>query len=156
MNKITIRRATDTDISGIVALNVQSQARLEVMNPVFWKAHPDAPARFEAWMHKSLTLEDRAMFVAMEAGAVVGYLIAQVVPAPPIYASQVAGLVDDFFVLDERADLRAALLEAGEAFLRSREVVGCAVMCAVKWEAKREFLERKLYAPNTLWMWKTY
>ena len=72
-----VRPARAEDVPGIVERSAEHRRTLANINPHFWHIHPEANNRFGAWMRHSLTLKDRDMFVAAEAGEVHGYVIAQ-------------------------------------------------------------------------------
>jgi len=141
----TVARAED--LPAIAAASADRRAMLERLHPQFWQPHPDAAARFAAWMAKSLTLADRDMFVG---GG--GYAISQ--PAtrlhvPAAYRLDGIGIVDDFHAPDmARAD---ALFAAAEYARARREDRAMLVVCPAAWTEKRALLERAGYAPALTW-----
>jgi hypothetical protein len=94
-----VRAATPADVPAIVAMGARSQKALCQANARMWTPHPEAPARFGAWMHYSLNLTDRRIFVHGE-HEFGGFVIAQ--PISPFHMpltsrSEHLGLIDDFW-----------------------------------------------------------
>ncbi|SFJ01447.1 hypothetical protein [Albimonas pacifica] len=155
------RPAGAADIPGLVALSAAHRATLEGLDP-FWRRHPDADARFEAWMRRSLTLADRDMRVGGPAEDVAGYLVAQ--PAsrlhvPPAHDLSPIGVIDDFHHRD-LADPESlanggrgalALLQAGEAAFAARSVDTAFVVCPAAWRSKAALLAAAGYRTAMTW-----
>ncbi|GGB15366.1 hypothetical protein [Allosediminivita pacifica] len=156
-----VRRATEADIPGIVARSAEHRDILHGLED-FWETHPDADARFGAWMKKSLTLADRDMFVAARGVEVDGYLVTQ--PATPLhfpYAHDIAttGFVDDFYhvaLSDPGADPGIAsaadgLFVRGETALNARGNAAMLIVCPAAWQSKRAMLERLGHGVVLVW-----
>lgn len=154
-----VRKAQEDDVPAIVASSARNRNILFHLD-AFWRPHPDADARFGNWMKRSLTLQDRDMFVPED--GVQGYAIAQ--PATALHvpaASRVAGIgfVDDFFHADfadpgalENAGSGArALLGAAEAALAARGNGAALVVCPAAWASKIKALEKAGYATAITW-----
>ena len=146
-----VRPATEDDVPGIVARSAENRGVLYDIDP-FWAIHPEADARFDAWMRRSLTLPDRDMIVMGGPEALEGYVIAQ--PAsrlhfPPAHDITGTGVIDDFYHPDlaDPAALTnggaggAALLRAAEAAFAERGTGAAFVVCPAGWRAKAELLE---------------
>src|SRR5262249_20831788 len=142
------------DVPGIVKRGAEHRRTLAKINPRFWHIHPEADSRFGAWMHHSLTLKDRDMFVAADAGGVHGYVIAQ--PISPLLvptAHEVAGIgvVDDFYdedfaniwALSSSGLSSETLLTAAESAFAQRAVDSALVVCPAGWSSKIALLERR-------------
>ncbi|QUJ75632.1 hypothetical protein KDD17_11770 [Sulfitobacter albidus] len=149
------RPATAQDIPGIVARSAENREILFEIDP-FWAIHPEADARFGAWMQRSLTLTDRDMLVHGPAADVEGYLIAQ--PAsrlhfPVGHDISAVGVIDDFYHRDLAAGGTgaAALLQAGEAAFAARGTQAVFVVCPAGWAAKIALLEQAGYATAMVW-----
>ncbi|MEM8730726.1 MAG: hypothetical protein AAGF79_12485 [Pseudomonadota bacterium] len=157
----TVRPAGPQDIAGIVSASARNRAILEALNP-FWDRHPEADARFESWMCKSLTLSDRDMMVPRVGGQRTGYAIAQ--PAgplhvPPAHESAHIGFLDDFYhdafadpeaLSADSSDARDLLTAAESAFV-ARGYKTTLVVCPDAWSSKRTLLETAGYAPALIW-----
>ena len=157
----TVRPATEADVPDIVARSAENRAVLSDIDP-FWAIHPEADARFDAWMRRSLTLPDRDMLVMGPAEALEGYVIAQ--PAsrlhfPPAHDITRTGVIDDFHHPDlaDPATLAGggagatALLRAAEAAFAERGVGAAFVVCPAGWRSKVEVLEAAGYETAMVW-----
>ncbi|MDF2234358.1 hypothetical protein P2H44_17495 [Albimonas sp. CAU 1670] len=155
------RPAEPADIAGLVACSAEHQATLEALDP-FWRRHPDADARFEAWMRRSLTLEDRDMRVAGPPEALEGYLVAQ--PAsrlhvPPAHDISRIGVIDDFHhrdfadpgTLADEGQGALALLQAGEAAFAARGVDTAFAVCPAAWRSKADLFAAAGYRTAMVW-----
>ena len=116
-------------------------------------------------MRRSLTLTDRDMLVAVEAGEVQGYIIAQ--PVAPLLvpaAHELAGIgvIDDFYdaaFADVPAERDGGsggrnLLSAAESAFARGAVDSTLVVCPAAWSSKVALLERSGYRAAKLWMLK--
>jgi hypothetical protein len=160
-----VRAAVPEDVPEIVKLSARHRWMLAELNSRFWHIHPDADRRFDAWMHRSLTLKDRDMIVAGEPGTVQGYIIAQ--PCSPLLmpvGHEVApiGVIDDFYDVDfadaavvaNGGSSGEALLAAAENAFKRRGVDSTLVVCPAAWSSKISLLERRGYRTAKLWMMK--
>lgn len=160
-----VRPARADDVDAIVASSADNRRLLHFL-AAFWKPHDAADSRFGAWMHKSLTLADRDMFVAEEGGIVTGYAISQPVTPlhiPPGHEIAATGVIDDFYHTDLRDPDRlrgggrgaAQVFEAAEAALCARGNVAALVVCPAAWTSKTALLDAAGYAPAITWFKKT-
>lgn len=160
-----VRPAGAGDIAGIVARSAEHRRVIAALNERFWAPHQEADTRFDAWMRRSLTLEDRDMLVAGEGEALEGYAIAQ--PAsrlhfPPAHDIAATGILDDFFHRDFADPVRlshggqgaAALLGAAETAFARRGIAAAVVICPAAWPSKIETLEAAGYRTAITWMIK--
>lgn len=157
-----VRPAAAPDVADIVAMSAKSQRALCEANAQMWKPHPDAPARFAAWMTYSLTLVDRRIFVSSE-GDQGGFVIAQ--PVSPFHmplssARGHMGLIDDFwaasFAATEAANGSQArdLLNAAEIEFGRRGMTSAMLICPAAWPAKNRSVRSHGYRDGTTWMLK--
>lgn len=157
----TVRNATEADLPAIVALSAENRALLHKLDG-FWEPHPDADARFMAWMGKSLTLDDRDMFVSEHAGAVTGYAISQPVTPlhiPAAHDISATGIIDDFFHAglsdpDTLSDGAAPLLHAAEAARAARVNTAVLIVCPAAWTSRTALLEQAGYRTALTWFIK--
>lgn len=156
-----IRPATEADISGIVTRSIENRKVLCDIDP-FWEVHPEADARFAAWMTRSLTLQDRDMLVLDSSEIENGYAIAQ--PAsrlhfPPAHDITGTGVLDDYYhsELIDPATLASgskgarALLRAAETAFVNRGMTTVFVVCPAGWGSKIEMLEAAGYETAMVW-----
>ncbi|WP_323718375.1 hypothetical protein [Paracoccus aminovorans] len=157
-----VRDATRDDVSGIVAASAIHRRVLHEIHHLFWKPHKDADSRFNAWMNRSLTLEDRDLFVSDNEGQVRGYAISH--PATPLHFPTPhdisgVGVIDDFFhhvientqILGSSAQDAVDLFEAAEAARARRGDHSILVVCPAAWESKIGLLERMGYKGAITW-----
>ena len=156
-----IRPATIADVPGIVAHSAENRQVLYDIDP-FWEIHPEADARFSAWMTRSLTLRDRDMLVMGPSDSLEGYVIAQ--PAsrlhfPPAHDIIGTGVIDDYYhpeLADPRrlssgSDNAMELLRAAEAAFANRGMGAAFVVCPAGWRSKVEMLEAAGYETAMVW-----
>ena len=156
-----VRPATEADIPGIVARSAENRAVLFDVDP-FWAIHPEADARFDAWMRRSLALPDRDMLVMGPAEALEGYVIAQ--PAsrlhfPPAHDITRTGVIDDFYhpdladpdTLADGGTGAMALLRAAEAAFVERGLGAAFVVCPAGWRSKSRMLAAAGYETAMVW-----
>lgn len=161
----SIRKASEKDVPAIVAASADNRQVLFDLNPRFWKPHPEADARFDAWMRRSLTLTDRDMFVHEAEGGVDGYAISQ--PVTPLHlptAHRIGGIgiIDDLYHpdLEDPATLRGggpgvtALLQSAEAARASRGDQAVLVVCPAAWASRIALLEAAGYRNAITWFIK--
>ena len=160
-----VRGPTTDDIPGIVQLSARHRRTLAELSSRFWRIHPDADRRFDAWMRRSLTMKDRDMIVAGAPGEVRGYIIAQ--PCSPLllpvaHETAPLGVIDDFYDADfanvgavaNRGSSGEALLAAAENAFARRGVDSTLVVCPAAWSSKVSVLERRGYRTAKIWMLK--
>jgi hypothetical protein len=159
-----VRPASEADIGGIVARSAEHRAILDELDS-FWSPHAEADARFESWMRKSLTFEDRDILVSASPDVLEGYVIAQ--PAsrlnfPPAHDISATGVIDDFFhrqfadpdVITGGASGAAALFQAAETSFAVRGIETAFVVCPAAWASKRAVLANAGYETAMIWMIK--
>lgn len=159
-----VRQATQADVAGIVSRSAQNRQALFAID-TFWEIHPDADARFAAWMTRSLTLQDRDMMVLGSSDNLEGYVIAQ--PAsrlhfPPAHDIKGVGVLDDFFHPDfaDPASLSGtggganSLVRAAESAFARRGIDASFVVCPAGWASKIEMLEAAGYQTAMTWLIK--
>lgn len=149
-----VRPAETADLPAIVTASAEHRSSLETLHPTFWQPHPQADARFSAWMARSLTLPDRRLFVSADAR---GYVIAQ--PAtplhfPPAHATNGIGVIDDFHHPAFDDPNASALLRTAEGECHTRGQQAVMVVCPAAWHSKRALLESEGYAPALTWFIK--
>lgn len=157
-----VRQATEGDVPAIVTASAVHRSILARLHHLFWQPHDDADARFGAWMNRSLTLQDRDMFVAEEAGGIRGYAISH--PATPLHFPTPhdisgIGVIDDFFhdatqnpeELDISSLNAEALFLAAEAARAGRGDHSVLVVCPAAWQSKIEMLKHLGYSNAITW-----
>ena len=160
-----VRSARGADVGDIVRLSAEHRQVLHEID-AFWKPHAEADPRFGAWMEKSLTLEDRDMFVSAAGEGVTGYAISQ--PAtplhfPPAHEIGAIGVIDDFYhgsLSDPKAAKPASaeaamLFQAAEAARTARGNDALLVVCPADWTSKSALLKAEGYRNAITWFKKS-
>lgn len=156
-----VRLATEADLPSIVARAAENKRILFEIDP-FWERHPDADARFAAWMSRSLTLKDRNLLVTGPSEKLTGYAIAQ--PAsrlhfPSAHDITGTGVIDDYYHTDlanssalvGTGEGATELLRAAEAAFADKGVDAAFVVCPARWRSKVEMLEAAGYETAMVW-----
>jgi hypothetical protein len=137
---VRIRQATDDDVPVMLDLAAAQRAVHGQHQPVFWRAAESARAMQEMWFRFLLTSDDHHLLVSTDPdGRVVGFLIAQVVGAPPVYdPGGRTCTVDDFVA--EPGQAFDGLLDVARSWATTRGAVQMVVVTAAADAAKRSAL----------------
>jgi hypothetical protein len=149
-----MRPATSGDLDTILDLAAARRAIYEGYQPQFWRRAPDARAHQAPFFARLLENDRTLVLVAERAGQVVGFLIAQLVPAPPVYAP--GGLtcaVDDFWLAEGEDWLATggALLDESMRQAKGRGAAQAVVVCAHLDAPKRAMLAARGFAIASEW-----
>lgn len=147
-----VRPATEADLPALVRLNAAAQEGKRRANPRFWTPHPEAPARFEAWMRRSMTLPDRDVLVHEGPGRVDGFVIPQPSGLPPAHDAAGVGTLDDL-AADEWTTFDP-LLRAAHHALAARGYRTVQAICPADWAERRAMLEGAGFHTANLWLLK--
>lgn len=139
----TIRNASADDVSRMLDLAEQRRQEYAHYQPVFWKPATDAREKQSAWFAQLVQRENIVTLVYERDGEVIGFVIANFVPSPPVY--DVPGLtcsVDDFCVAAHEDWLHYGrkLLEAVMEEAKQRGAAQIVVVCAHLDHDKRSML----------------
>jgi hypothetical protein len=152
--EVVVRPARGDDLPAMVSLSGAKRRAYARHQPVFWRAAAGADEAQRRFFESSLTDPSLATLVAQRDGAVVGFAIGRVVPAPPVYdPGGLACVVDDFAVEDARAwaTVGAALLAAMRRVATERAAVQMVVVCGSHDEPKRAFLAARGLTSASEW-----
>jgi GNAT superfamily N-acetyltransferase len=101
---ILIQPATADDVPALVALSESKRTQYAAYQPQFWRKAADSAAAQTPYFHELLARENVLVYAAVEqtvsaADAIVGFVIAALVPAPAVYdPGGLTCLIDDFCV----------------------------------------------------------
>jgi GNAT superfamily N-acetyltransferase len=145
----TIRAATPDDVPAMLALAEEQRARYAPYQPKFWRPAANA-AEEQRPFFEQLVADPGVLTVVHERdGAVDGYLIAMLVPPPPVYEpGGPTCTIEEFWVADG-ADWEGAgraMLEATIGAAQAAGAVQAMVVCAHLDEAKRAMLAGDRFA----------
>lgn len=147
-----IRPATAADVPAIVALSDVKRTRYAAFQPVFWKKAEGAASKQAAFLQHQLTRENVLALVHEAEEAVDGFVIAALVPSPPVYAAGLTCAIDDFCVTaDDWARVGTALLNAVVEAARGRGAAQVVVDCGNLDQPKREMLAALGYSIASEW-----
>ncbi len=154
MNTFTIREATHDDVPAMVELAQQRRVLHQNYQPRFWRNAADSREKHAPFLSKLVQHERAIALVSESNNTVNGFVIATLVPAPPVY--DVGGLtcsIDDFCVVDgldwERTG--KALLDEVMKQAKVRGAVQTVVVCAHLDEAKRTMLANEGFTIASEW-----
>jgi GNAT superfamily N-acetyltransferase len=140
---VMMRAARDEDLQGILNVADAARRRYATYQPVFWRPAADARARQESYLAALLRDPDVLAYVGLTDGAVVGFAIARLLSAPPVYdPGGVTCLLDDFAVADQELwpSLGLDLLHAVRDAARARGAVQLVVITGAQDVSKRAAL----------------
>lgn len=149
-----VRSATRDDLEVIVRIADDRRREYAGYQPVFWRPAQDAHEKHAEFLGTLIDDEELITLVVEMRGAVCGFLIARLVPPPPVYApGGPSCFIDDFAV-----DRDEIWLTAGVALLRRAVVAGAqrgavqvVVVTAHRDSAKRQALADAGLALTSEW-----
>ena len=140
---MTIRKAAETDIPQMVDLSEKKRVEYETHQPVFWKKAKDSREKQNLFFQSQIKRDNIIALVDEEGGTLKGFLVAALVPAPPVYdPGGLTCVIDDFVVPDRNEWVEAGkkLLEETQKQARAHGAVQSAVFCGHLDQSKREML----------------
>jgi hypothetical protein len=153
-----IRRAEERDVPEMVALSGHKRREYAVYQPVFWREAENSDAIQKPFFAFQVAKPENIVLVCEQSGKVAGFIIAGLVPSPPVYAP--GGLtcaIDDFALCDDEDWTRVGLplLEAVAREAKSQGAVQMVVVCGHLDQPKREMLAAADYAIASEWYVQT-
>ena len=143
-SSVEIRSAREDDIPQMVLLSAARRVRYAQAQPVFWNFAPDADEKQSAWLKHLLTRETVRGLIAESGSEVLGFVLAQLVPSPPVYdPGGPTCSIDDYEVRDENSwpDVGRQLLDSALAWAREGGAAQAVVVCGHHDFPKREMLQ---------------
>ncbi len=139
---MTIRPATLDDLDFIVVLADENRRRCEQHAPVFHRPAADAPEVHRPWLAALIENDDVVVILSQEQdGTHDGFIVATLVPSPPVYdPGGATWSIDDFVVADSMqwGSVGRNLLWAAQAWGRARGAAQSVVVCGAHDEPKRQ------------------
>ena len=149
----TLRKAEPSDVAAVVKLSEQKRVQYASYQPVFWRKADDSAEKQQAFLAHLLERDDVIGLVYERDGAVEGFIIGSLVPAPPVYDP--GGLtcsVDDFVVAEgEWRNVGERLLGAVATAARARGAAQMVVVSAQLDAEKRDMLSSLAYTVASEW-----
>lgn len=152
---MTIRQVSPDDLNAIVGLSEEKRMQYEPYQPQFWRKAPDSAAKQLAFLQVQLQRENVIALVHERAdGLVDGFVIATLVPAPPVYAP--GGLtcaIDDYWVAGghDWQGTGTALLDEAARLAKQRGAAQVVVVTGARDEAKRAMLGQQEFSVASEW-----
>lgn len=154
MTILTIRKATQDDVPIMVELAEQRRVQYQHYQPRFWRKAADSREKHAPFLCKLVQDEHVVVLVSESSGTVNGFLIATLVPAPPVYdTGGMTCSIDDFWVADGLGWEQSgkALLDEAMREMKTRGAVQTVVVCAHLDEAKRVMLSEEGFTIASEW-----
>jgi GNAT superfamily N-acetyltransferase len=149
-----VRPASPEDIARMVELAAQKRTEYESYQPVFWHPADDARIKQKPFFEYLLRQANVIALVHDDAGTIDGFVIASLVPAPPVYnPGGPTCFIDDFTVTDSAQwqDIGRALLREAIRIAKERGAAQAVVVCGHLDEPKRAFLRAEGLAIASEW-----
>lgn len=147
-----VRKAEIADIPAMVDLSEQKRVRYQGYQPLFWKKAEDSRERQAPFFESQLGRADVIALVHQRHDRVDGFVIARLVPAPPVYAAGLTCLIDDYCVSDEAwSGVGNSLLDAAAREAANRGAAQAVVVCGHRDQPKRQSLSDSGYTIASEW-----
>jgi hypothetical protein len=155
----TVRRAVQDDLTSVLGLAAQRRSEYAEQQPRFWRPAEDAWARQSEFLGSMLSESEVKFFVACDSLEIAGFIVARVVPAPPVYdPGGLTCFVDDF-VVGEVSDwpiVGPELIEAAKTWAAERGAVQLVAVTGQHDLPKRKaFASAGLSAASEWWVGET-
>jgi GNAT superfamily N-acetyltransferase len=149
-----VRSAELRDLAAIAALAEEKRAWYARFQPIFWRPAADARERHTRFLQQLVESGRVIALIHERDGTVDGFVIAQLVPAPPIYdPGGPTCSIDDFWVADgaDWEEAGRALLDEAVRQAKARGAVQSIVVCGHLDEAKRAMLAASGFSIASEW-----
>jgi GNAT superfamily N-acetyltransferase len=138
-----IRNAEPGDVPRLVELSEQKRIEYERYQPTFWRKAADSRERQTPFLAHQIRRENVIALVHEVGEAIDGFIIATLMPAPPVYdPGGLTCLIDDFAMAEGSGwqGIGAALLREVRREAAARGAVQAVVVCGHRDSLKREML----------------
>lgn len=137
----SIRKARLADVPMMVALSEQRRLQYQSYQPLFWRKAADSREKQSPFLAQQLSRENVIALVHQRAEIIDGFVLATLVPSPPVYDAGLTCVIDDYCVLDDDWDETGKpLLDVVTELVKERGAVQTVVVCGHLDEAKRAML----------------
>jgi hypothetical protein len=153
-DNIHIQIASPENIGDMVRASSAFRSELAEFQPQMWRKASDADERQREFFAFAISREQNISLIAADETGFLGFLIASLIPAPPVYEpGGLTCLVDDFAVASPSDWPRVgrALISQLNATARDKGAVQTVVICPHLSAGKRELLERSGYSLASEW-----
>jgi len=139
-----IRRSITDDVPQMAALSEMKRTEYELYAPVFWRKAEDAAIKHTPYLAAQIGRENTICLVAEQADVIIGFVIANITAAPPVYdPGSLVCYVDDFTVRDSSdwPKIGKELLTEARRLAALHGANLTVVVCGQRDEPKRELLK---------------
>ena len=149
-----IRPAQHSDVPAMVELSEQKRTQYQEYQPTFWRKADDSRERQLPFLERLINRDDVITLVYEQDGVIAGFIIADLVKAPPVYNP--GGLtcrVDDFCLAneDEWETIGRELLNEVQHLAKQRGAAQTVVVCGHRDQPKRDMLSRLGFTIASEW-----
>lgn len=138
---VLIRRAEAADVPSMVELSEKKRIQYQSYQPVFWSKAADSRQKQTGFFENVMKRENVIALVHDHGGNIDGFVIATLVPSPPVYAAGLTCAIDDYCVADgDWQGTGRELLDAVTAQAKERGAAQVVVVCGHLDEPKRQLL----------------
>jgi GNAT superfamily N-acetyltransferase len=151
---VKIRAAEPSDVEAMVRLSESFRESLSSYSPVFWRMADDSLEKHAAWFRILLASPNAIVLVADASSDLSGFVIANLVQAPPVYApGGPVCQIDDYCIAADAdwSGVGAKLLESVEVTAHERGAVLSIVICPHLAGDKRDFLWERGFEVTSEW-----
>jgi len=151
---MSIRPATLDDVPSMIVLADIKRTEYERFAPTFWRKAADGAEQQAAYFTSLLQRPEVIALVYEEVDGLVGFVIATITQAPPVYdPGGPVCVIDDFTVAtaNDWATIGASLLRAIRTRAHARGVTLAVVVCGHLDEPKRAMLQANDFAIASEW-----
>jgi hypothetical protein len=149
-----IRKAVPADVPRIVELAEQKRVEYQEYQSTFWRKASDSREKHLPYIASVIERENVIALVHESDSEIDGFVIAAIVPAPPVYdPGGLTCVIDDFTVAraGDWEHIGAALLAEASRLSKERGAVQTVVVCGHLDEPKRQMLASAGYAIASEW-----
>jgi hypothetical protein len=149
-----VRSAAPADVPAMIALAEEKRVQYVAYQPRFHRPAPDAREQQTPFFGQLVADPDVITLVHERDGAVDGFVIAMLIPPPPVYEpGGPTCVIDDFHVAggQDWAGAGRALLDEAVLDAKARGAVQAIVICGPRDERKRALLSGGGYDVVTEW-----
>ena len=142
-SNFTHRKATDADISFMVALSHQKRRDYEQAQPQFWRYATGAEDSQSEYFKDLLARDDHIMLISESMNKVAGFIIGHLVKSPEVYDPGGLTLKVDDFCVESSAhwqEIGSKLLAELKQLAEAKGAVQVLVVCGSHDDPKRAFL----------------
>lgn len=143
-NTISVRKATESDISRMNQLSYTKRRDYEEAQPQFWRYAEGAEEVQMQWFKELMQNEDSILLIAEMSHEIKGFIIGRLTSAPPVYnPGGLTLMIDDFCVAKTRLwnSVGKRLISEIQQHSRDRSAAQILVTCGAHDEPKSQFLK---------------